>query len=379
MRISFATSQRSTLGVEWELALIDATSLELAPRGPQLYAELTAEKQGPFREEFLQHMVELVSGVHHRVDEAVDEMSDALGQLQAAADRAGLAVLASGTHPFSRAADLPIVAKDRYHTVLERGAWWAQRLIICGTHLHVGLESAEMAPAAMRTLTAALPYLVALSAASPYWEGEDTQYASQRTMLFQQLPSAGLPPDLVDWQHWQDHIAELIALGVIADPSEIRWDVRPSPSLGTVENRAADAVPTLAELGALAALTQSLVDWSVQRTLDGDPVPGLQPWVVRENKWRAARYGVEAVIIDPFRPDRQTPLLDGLAELLERLEPVATRLSCANELRFVDELARRGPSYRRQRAAFAGGGLDAVVQALVAETRSGRPRFGSTD
>ncbi len=375
MRISFATSQRSTLGIEWELALIDATTLELAPRGPELYAELTSEKQGPFREEFLQHMVELVTGVHHRVDEAVAELSDAMGQVQAAADRAGLAVLAAGTHPFSRAADLPIVEKDRYHTVLDKGAWWSQRLIICGTHVHVGLTSGELAPAAMRALTAAMPYLIALSAASPYWEGEDTRYASQRTMLFQQLPSAGLPPDLDDWQHWQDHIAQLIALDVIADPSEIRWDVRPSPSLGTVENRAADAVPTLAEIGALAALTQCLVDWSVQRTIDGDPLPELQRWVERENKWRAARYGVEAFIIDPLHPDRQIHLLDGLSRLLDRLEPVAVRLGCADELRFVDELARRGPSYRRQRAAFADGGMDALLRALVAETRSGNPRF----
>lgn len=374
MLIDFAPSARSSVGIEWELALVDLASGELAAAAPQLLAACGDETDSPIRKEYLQEMIELVSGVHVTVGAAVADVADSLAVVERVAAPLGVGLVGSGTHPFSRAADQPRFEGDRYDVVAERNGWWGRQMAICGTHVHVGVEHADKALPITTGLARFYPYLLALSCSSPYWEGEDSGYASQRTMLFQQLPTNGLPYPMTTWAEFEAYAEDLFECGMISVPGEIRWDVRPAPRFGTVENRTADSVPTLAELGCLAALTQCFAEY-VSRTYEHDQTyEALPPWLVRENKWRAARYGLDADVITPNRARREVPLREGLAQWLERLEPVARDLDCVGELRFAGELAGRGASYERQRAA---GGPEAALRLLLAETGRPRPWDGS--
>jgi carboxylate-amine ligase len=367
MRIDFAPSAPSSVGIEWELALVDLASGELAPAAPQVLEACGGGEDEPVRKEYLQDMVELVSGVHRTVGEAVADVAGHLVRVRDAATSLGLGLVGAGTHPFSRAADQPRFDGPRYDVVAERNAYWGRQMAICGTHVHVGVEHQDLALPITNGLARFYPYLLAVTCASPYWEGEDTGYASQRTMLFQQLPTNGLPYPMTEWAEFEDYADDLVRAGMISVPGEIRWDVRPSPRFGTVENRTGDSVPTLAELGCVAALTQCFAAY-VSRSYTADHrYESLPPWLVRENKWRAARYGMDAEVIPPGR-QAPVPLREGLAQWLERLEPVARALDCVAELRFASELAERGASYERQRAA---GGPREALDLLLSET--GRP------
>jgi carboxylate-amine ligase len=212
------------------------------------------------------------------------------------------------------------------------------------------------------------PHLLALSASSPFWGGQDTGYASNRAMMFQQLPTAGLPFQFQTWRQFERFVRDQKKTGIIDQINEIRWDIRPSPHLGTVEVRVFDGVSNLRELGSLVALTHCLIV-DLDRRLDaGETLPSMPPWHVQENKWRAARYGLDAIIITDADSNERL-VTDDLSDMLNRLEPVAKQLGCEAELAMVADIPRRGASYQRQRrsAAAAQGDLVAVVDALVKE------------
>ena len=212
------------------------------------------------------------------------------------------------------------------------------------------------------------PHLQALSASSPVWSGTDTGYASNRAMLFEQLPTAGLPFQFQTWEEYEGYVDDAMRTGVIEHLSDIRWHIRPSPALGTVEVRICDGVSNVREVSALTALTHCLVVDLERRLEAGERLPVLPPWHAQENKWRAARYGLDAeIILDAAGNERL--VTDDLADLLERLEPLARELDCADELRLVAEIPTTGASYQRQRRVLAetGGDLVAVVDSVVAE------------
>jgi glutamate---cysteine ligase / carboxylate-amine ligase len=370
MLIEFAPSAQSSVGIEWELALVDLDTGELAPRAEEVLASLGADEHGPIRKEYLKNMVELVSGVHRTVADAVDDLAEQLRILRVALAPLNLGVIGSGSHPFSRAADQERFHGSRYDIVAERTAYWGRQMAICGTHVHVGVDHRDKALPITCGLSRFYPYLLALSCSSPYWEGEDSGFASQRTMLFQQLPTNGLPYPMATWAEFEAYAEDLLECGMINVASEIRWDVRPSPKFGTVENRTADAVPTLAELGCVTALTQCFAE-HVSRSYELDQtVDRLPPWLVRENKWRAARYGLDAEVIVPGPGRREVPLREGLAMWLERLSSISRDLGCETELAFAAELAERGASYDRQRAT---GSPQQALRQLLDETGATTP------
>jgi carboxylate-amine ligase len=370
MLIEFASSAQSSVGIEWELALVDLETGELAPMAAEVLAALGAHDDGPIRKEYLKNMVELVSGVHLRVGDAVADLAEQLRILRIALAPLDLGVIGSGSHPFSRAADQERFHGSRYDIVAERTAYWGQQMAICGTHVHVGVDHRDKALPITCGLARFYPYLLALSCSSPYWEGDDSGYASQRTMLFQQLPTNGLPYPMRTWAEFEDYAEDLLECGMINVAAEIRWDVRPSPKFGTVENRTADSVPTLAELGCVAALTQCFTE-HVSRNYEQDlPLELLPPWLVRENKWRAARYGLDAEVIVPRNGRREVPLREGLLKWLDRLTPISRDLGCEPELAFAAELAERGASYERQRAT---GSPALALRQLLDETGAASP------
>ena len=378
MHIDFEISDNSTLGVEWEVALVDRDSGELAQRAQEVleavvseYPELGEEGDHPqVTGEFLQNTVEMVTGVCQNVPEALEHLSQTQDRIREVTDPRGLEIFAAGTHPFSDWADQPVVDAERYYKVLDRAQYWGRQMVIFGLHVHVGVDHRDKALPVLDGLMNYYPHLLALSANSPYWCGHDTGYASQRAQLFQQLSTAGLPFHFDSWDEYEAYVADLIATDVIEETSENRWDIRPVPRFGTVEMRVCDGPSNLREVGALTALTQCLVE-SFSRTLDeGGSIPVMPPWHHQENKWRAARYGLDAVVIQDAK-NHQTPLTEDLTDVLNRLEPLAAELGCAQELAYVGTMMSGEAGYLRQRriAQENGGDLRAVVRDIVAQNR----------
>ena len=242
--------------------------------------------------------------------------------------------------------------KARYAKLIDRTQWWGRQMVIYGVHVHVGLDSRDKVLPVLDGLVNYFPHFQALSASSPFWGGEDTGYASQRALMFQQLPTAGLPFQFSSWEDYESYVQDMFTTGVIDTLSEIRWDIRPVPNLGTIEMRICDGLATIEEVGAIAALTQCLVD-EFSTTLDnGGTIPTMPPWHVQENKWRAARYGLDAIIILDAEGNEQL-VTEHLRETVKRLEPVAAKLGCSAELADVQKIIQRGAGYQRQRRVAA--------------------------
>ncbi|HEV7956518.1 MAG TPA: glutamate--cysteine ligase [Marisediminicola sp.] len=375
MQIDFAESERSTLGIEWELALVDHVSGELTPGAPDI---LEAIKQADGGEtarvtaELLTNTVEVVTGVHRNVADGVADLSHTIDAVRAVAEPQGVDVMCAGTHPFSQWFTQEVTDKARYAKLIDRTQWWGRQMMIWGVHVHIGIEDREKVVPIMNGLLTYIPHFQALSASSPFWSGEATGYASSRAMLFQQLPTAGLPPQFGAWANYEAMVEDMLHVGVIDEFNELRWDIRPSARWGTLEMRVCDGLATVQEVGAIVAFTQCLVE-ELSTALDrGEDLPTMQPWYVRENKWRAARYGLEAIIIQDAGGD-ECLVTDDIRRLVQRLEPIAERLGCVSELNDVGVILARGASYQRQLqvAGANGGSLKAVVASLVRELRDG--------
>jgi carboxylate-amine ligase len=380
MKIDFASSRQSTLGVEWELALVDADTGELASVAAEVlrgvvarHPELNEDDEHPhIKQELLLNTVELVTGICTTVAEAKADLGSSLAALREVTDPMGVEVFCAGSHPFSPPQLQPVTDKARYAKLIDRTQWWGRQMVIYGVHVHVGLDNRDKVLPVLDGLVNYFPHFQALSASSPFWGGEDTGYASQRALMFQQLPTAGLPFQFGSWAEYESYVQDMFTTGVIDTLSEIRWDIRPVPNLGTIEMRICDGLATLEEVGAIAALTQCLVEEFSTILDQGGTIPTMPPWHVQENKWRAARYGLDAIIILDADGHEQL-VTEHLRETLTRLEPVAARLGCSAELADVEKIIQRGPGYERQRrvAADHGGDLRAVVLDLVQQMRRG--------
>ena len=364
--IDFAGSPGSTVGVEWEFALVDAQTRDLSNEATAVIAEIGENPR--VHKELLRNTVEVVSGVCECTAQAMEDLRETLTPAcQIVRDR-GMELFCAGTHPFARWSTQKLTDAPRYAELIKRTQWWGRQMLIWGVHVHVGIASAAKVMPIMTSLLNYYPHLLALSASSPCWGGDDTGYASNRAMMFQQLPTAGLPFHFQKWAEFEGFVYDQKKTGIIDHMDEIRWDIRPSPHLGTLEVRICDGVSNLRELAALVALTHCLIV-DLDRRLDaGETLPTMPPWHVQENKWRAARYGLDAVIILDAESNERL-VTDDLPGLLNRLEPVAKSLHCADELASVADIWRLGASYQRQRRVVEehDGDLRAVVDALVGE------------
>ncbi len=377
MEIPFARSARSSVGIEWELALVDKDSGDLRQVAQTVLDAVRPPAGGEhahIRQELLLNTVEVVSGVCRTVDEAGADLERAIAEVRTVTDPLRVELMCAGTHPFAQWAHQKVTDKERYATLIDRTQWWGRQMLIYGVHVHVGIEDREKVLPISRAMVTTFAHLQSLSASSPFWGGKDTGYASNRALMFQQLPTAGLGFQFERWDQLEAYVADMLHTGVIDQFDEIRWDIRPSPRFGTLEMRICDGASNITEVKALAALTHCLVEHYSTLLDQGRPLPTIPPWFAQENKWRSARYGMDAIIILDAS-GAEGLVTDAVTELLRELEPVAERLGCAAELDSVRLILRRGASYQRQRAAArrAGGELDAVVASLVAELRAGRP------
>ncbi len=377
MDIPFAESERSTVGIEWELALVDADSGDLRQVAQTVLDAVTPSGGGEhptIKQELLLNTVEIVTGVCRTVAEAGADLQRTVEELRRVTDPLRVELMCAGTHPFASWSNQKVTDKQRYATLIDRTQWWGRQMLIYGIHVHVGIESRDKVLPILRAVLAHYPHLQALSASSPFWGGRDTAYASNRALMFQQLPTAGLPFQFERWSDFEAYAGDMLHTGVIDDISEIRWDLRPSPRLGTLEMRICDGASNLAEVLALAALTQCLVEHFSALYDAGEALPHLPPWFVQENKWRSARYGMDAIIITNAAGDEEL-VSDAVERLLGDLAPTAERLGCSEELAGIRTILHKGAGYQRQRAVArrSSGELGPVVEALVAEMRAGKP------
>ncbi|WP_166354764.1 glutamate--cysteine ligase [Phytoactinopolyspora limicola] len=375
MEIPFTSSDRASLGIEWELQLIDLHTRELSPGAVEILADICpqdAPEHPKAKHELFQSTIEIITGVCTEVSEARADLAETLKTVSDAASRRGLGIMCAGSHPITDWNDQKISPKARYHQLVEQLQWLARRLQIFGVHVHVGIRSPHKAIPIVNALTFYIPHFLALSASSPYWVGHDTGLASARTKVFEALPTAGLPYQMSGWNQFERFMQTLISAQTVESVREVWWDVRPHPDFGTVELRVCDGIPTFDEIGIVAAFAQTLVH-KLDHELDrGYTLPNPRSWVVRENKWRAARFGLDAEIITDEN-GTTVPLRPAILDLADDLMPIARRLGCADELAQVEHLLRIGASYQRQRAVAeaSGGDLTKVVDGLLDEMRTG--------
>jgi glutamate---cysteine ligase / carboxylate-amine ligase len=369
----FGTSRRFSLGVEEEFQLVGHESYELVSRIDEILSEVEDEDEhgGRVKPELLQSVVEVATNVAHSVDEAMDDLRSLRARLRdAAAEREAL-IVSAGTHPFSRYEHQEVTDRPRYRELIEDMGWVAERELIFGLHVHVGLGSPDTAIACLNATRTFLPELLALSANSPFWQARPTGLASTRTKVFEAFPRSGLPPAFASWEEFELLVDRGIKAGSFADYTYIWWDLRPHPRLGTIELRICDAQASIGAVEGIVALVQSLVATLAEAYEAGETLPVQPATLVDENKWRATRDGLDARLVD-LDNDTERSAREAVLALVERSEPAARRLGCAAELDSVEALLARGTGADAQLGVYEEtGSLLAVAQWLAEETVRG--------
>jgi carboxylate-amine ligase len=378
--VEFNSSPEQTIGIEVEYGIVSRETGQLAPVSLDVLREAGSAYPGDehpkAKNELFQPSLEVITGICQTPDAAVRDLAETLSDIVPLLNERGLALTSTGTHPFAEWDQFPITPDERYERMVNQIQWPAQRLLIHGVHVHVGALTPDKAIITTNVAAMYLPILLALSASSPYWLSRDTGLASSRTKIFEGMPRTGIPPQIPDWAEYQRLLAALIRSQTIETVREIWWDVRPHPNFGTVEFRMCDGITTLNEVAAVGALAQCIAVYVNEQTDAGIEIELLPDWVLRENKWRASRWGLDAELIvdDSFNTE---PLRDKLSELVERLSPIAERLGCAAELNYALHIAATGASYQRQRAVVESGGtLVDVVASTVAESDRSFAEYG---
>ena len=371
MHVAFHPSERSSLGIEVELQLVDVQTGELSGGAPAILAELARRNGGVehprIKAELYQCTLEVITGICDTVADARADIEAGIAEIRAVAEPMGIDLVSAGLHPFTSWQSQERSVGERYDAIVDRIQWPAKRLITHGVHFHVGVRSAEKSISITNALATMLPVFLALSSSSPFWHGTDTGLDSARTKVFESLPSTGLPPYLADWAEFEAFMTSLMHAGALTTIREVWWDIRPHPNFGTVELRMCDALPTMSETSALAALAQCAVARYDELLDRGYRLPFERDWVLKENKWRAARYGLSAsMVVDGT--GRTRPMANLIEEAVEELMPYARRLDCEAELGRILAILESGNSAQRQRRILdAHGDLRDVVTALRAE------------
>jgi glutamate---cysteine ligase / carboxylate-amine ligase len=370
---NFSRGRRFSLGVEEEFQLIGRESHELVSRIDEILSEVEDEEEheGRFKPELLQSVVEVATNVARSVAEAMEDLRGLRRRLRTAALERDALIASAGTHPFSLYEHQQVTDRPRYRELMDDMRWVAERELIFGLHVHVGLDSPDTAIACANALRTHLPELLALSVNSPFWQARPTGLASTRTKVFETFPRSGLPPAFSSYEEFELLVDRGVRTNSFPDYTHIWWDLRPHPQLGTIEIRICDAQTRLDTVAALVALTQSLVA-TLAHHYESDGSLPIQPvTLVGENKWRAARDGIGAQLID-LEHDTERPAVDAVRALVERSERSARELGCTGELAVVEDVLERGTGADEQRRVYdETGSLLAVAQWLAEETVRG--------
>ncbi len=321
--------------------------------------------------EFLQSQVEAGTRICRSVAEARAEVVRMRRSLWALAEAEGLWVAAAGTHPFSSWARQEVSPFGRYPELARFLQDVGRRLLIFGTHVHIGIEDPQLLIEVMNAIRQFLPHVLALSASSPFWHGRDTGLRSYRSVLFESLPRTGIPPRFESYAEYRAYVELLLATGSLAEPTHIWWDVRPSERFATLEVRIPDACTRVAETICVAALVQAIVAKLVRLRQAGEPWPIYRKVMLDENKWRAVRYGSGGKLID-FVQRREVDFGVLAERLLAWVDDVLDELGSRAEAEYLETILREGNSADRQLAVYRRtGDLRAVVDSVVEGSREG--------
>src|SRR5215203_4659858 len=367
----FGRGEPYTLGVEEEYMLLDGESFDLVQRiDTVLAAFIGHQDEARMKPELMQSTLEVATPVCRTAAEADRELRRLRSAVKQIAGENGLRMGSAGTHPFSLFERQRITARDRYRALVDQMQYVARRELIFGLHVHVAIDEPDTAIAVVNGMLVHLAPLLALSASSPFWRGEPTGLASSRQIVFSAFPRSGPPPRFRDYEDYASVVGQLERTGCIADYTHIWWDIRPHPKWGTIEVRICDAVTRLEDAVALSAYCQSLVKLYSERFQRGEEIPIVHRTLVSENKWLAARYGIDAPLMDLATGRRNRVALAQLARRrLKELEPHARELGSDRELAGIDEILRRGNGADRQLRIFnANRDIVEVVQEIANAT-----------
>jgi carboxylate-amine ligase len=369
-----------TVGIEEEYLLVNIVSGDLAnDPPPDVLKECVDLGGGQISPEFLRCQIEVGTRVCRTMAEARADLARLRGIIVQVARRHGLAPIAASTHPFGRALTQKHTDKERYFALAREMQATARRMVICGMHVHVGIDDDELRIDLMNQMAYFLPHLLALSCSSPFWEGEQTGLKSFRLTVFNSLPRTGLPERFASYGEFRRHIDMLIRNGLIEDTSKIWWDIRPSSRYPTLETRIMDCCTSIDDSIALAALNVCLLRMLFRLRSANQRWRDYPHMLVSENRWRAMRYSYDEHLLDLAKGEL-VPYAALLEELLQMVAPDAEALGCAAELAQAREIVRRGTSAHRQvqqyeRARSQGASereaLRSVVDWLIRETASG--------
>ena len=369
-----------TIGVEEEYLLVDKETRGLVVDPPKsLIGECEELCGSQVTSELLQSQIEIGTKVCRNVQEVREELSRLRRCIVDVADRHGLAPVAASTHPFSRWSEQKHTQKDRYEALTAEMQGAARRLLICGMHVHVGIDDNNLRADLMNQFAYFLPHLLALSCSSPFWEGRDTGLKSYRLTVFDALPRTGLPERFQSFGEYQRHLDILTDAGMIEDASKIWWDIRPSCRFPTLETRIMDVCTRLDDTVALTALLVCIMRMLYRLRLNNQRWRNYATMLISENRWRAMRYSYDEGLID-FAKGQVVPFEDLLQEILNLTAEDAQALNCEAEVSHVMSILERGTSAHRQLKTYeiaqAAGksneeSLKAVVDTLVSDTSDG--------
>jgi len=344
LRAAFDAPEPLTVGIEEELMLLDPETLDLLPRAAEVVAAAGEDRVKP---EMPAAQLELCLPPARTVPEAIADLASVRRRIIATAAPIGR-VAAAGAHPFAAALG-PLNEDHRYASTAREYGSIAQRQLVCALQVHVAIGGAARSLAVYNGLRPWLPLVAALAANAPFHEGRDTGMASIRPTIADQLPRQGIPPAIGSWEAFAHALAWGVASGAVPDPRRWWWELRPHPAFGTLEVRVPDAQATVEDAAAVAALVHALAGWLAARADAGEPLETAPTWRLEENRWSAARWGMDAKLAD-LRTGERVPARERLAGLVAELAPVAADLGCAAELATVERLAADGGA-ARQRAA----------------------------
>jgi len=375
-----------TIGIEEEYLLVDKETRDLAPEPPAaLLSKAEAALRGRVSPEFLRSQIEVGTHVCHSVQEARDQLIELRSTVSTTATEFGLAPIAASTHPFAHWESQHHTNKERYNLIAKDLQYVVRRMVICGMHVHVGIDDDDLRIDLLGQAPYFLPHLLALSTSSPFWQGEQTGLKSYRLSVFDELPRTGLPHTFSSYSEYERTIDLMVSAGLIEDASKIWWDLRSSARFPTLEMRITDVCPLIEDAIAIAALYQCILRLLYRLRRQNQRWRHYPPFLIRENRWRAQRYGIEEGMVD-FGRGAMVPFSHLIEELFELVAEDAAFFGCAPEVAHARTILQRGTSADRQLKRYAkvkseGGSerdaLVAVVDELVAETAA-VPGAGTT-
>ncbi len=373
MNLIYKNNERSlTLGVEMELQLIDADTLRLTPKAAEF---LTAIKSDKLTKEMFKSTLEIITGVCNNVHEVIDDFNDTLVEVKKFAEINNIRFAGTGTNPVANYNNRLISSGDRYNELVDKNQWLIKRMAVYGLHVHIGMKSGEDCMRFNQFFLRFVPHLIAFSASSPFWRNVDTGLAASRPTMYEAHPTSGIPYLSKNWDDFERVYNSMKATGSINSIKDIWWDIRPSPAYGTIELRMCDGPATMMELESLVAFIHLLAHWFEENGesyfKEFAPIPDR--WIIRENKWRAIRYGLDAEIIDPDSLEVK-PIVETLLLWIEKLSPQIKKLRYEKQIENFMAVLKYGNSSARQRkVASNSNSLLELVEHNISEWELGKP------